>query len=247
MSMTCLLTRPPRCFRASRPFRASPRSPTAPTGSPTTISAPFSARSTRERSPSGLPRAGRRGPAPIQPPEGPRGSCGTPQRLPGQPPPAHRHRARARRPDAHHHQRARGQLESPDRALRTVDDHRAAPCRDHPCLLCRRALEHCQSERRSRRHARRARLGARRLFARPAAGLSPRGTRHDPAPVPRDARPDHHHRRHNHRAPRTPRLLTGAAPSEPPYRYGGPMVGRSGPALRIGLKVVPNSLCGNRR
>ena len=64
-------------------------------------------------------------------------------------PPAGRHRPGPRRAHGHHHQRPRHHRQGPHQAVRPADDHRAAPCRDHPGILRRRAVFHRQPQRRS--------------------------------------------------------------------------------------------------
>ena len=58
---------------------------------------------------------------------------------------------------------------------------------------------------------------------------------------------DHHHRRHDHRPPRPPRLHPRPPPSRPPHRHPRPLVGQPHPPLRIRLTVAPNQLRGNPR
>ena len=79
----------------------------------------------------------------------------------------------------------------------------AAARRDHPRVLRRRPVQHRQPQRRPRRHARRPRPGPDRRDPRPAPRLHHRHTRHHPAAVPGNARPDHHQQGQHHRTART--------------------------------------------
>ena len=85
-----------------------------------------------------------------------------------------------------------------------------------------------------------------RLPGYPATRLHHRHPRHRATPLPRNPRPDHHHRRDNHRPPQPARLLTRPAPSRPP-RHHRPLVGQPHPPLRIRLNLAPNQLRGNPR
>src|SRR5208337_5530418 len=71
----------------------------------------------------------------------------------------------------------------------------------------------------------------------PAARLRRRHTRHHPAQVPGNPRPDHHHSRRGHRPARTPRLLTRPPQGGPATRHTRPMVGRTSHPLRDHLTL----------